>query len=280
MKRLLSAMAFAFGLLILAQSIVAEEPREALSTFKDCDLCPQLVVIPEGSFMMGSPVDELQRGTREGPQHKASISKPFAIGKFEVTFREWDACVAAGGCDDHGTGDRGWGRDQRPVILITWDHAKAYVSWLSDLTEQRYRLPSETEWEYAARAGTTTPFSTGQTITTDQANFNGNYTYNGSDKGVYRKQTAPVGSFPANAFGLHDMHGNVYEYTEDCFHETYEGAPVDGSPWISEICERRVQRDGSWKGRPPYIRVAARSSVVTNYGRDSFGFRVARDLAP
>ena len=117
-------------------------------------------------------------------------------------------------------------------------------------------------------------------ITTDQANFNGNYTYNGSDKGVYRKQTAPVGSFPANAFGLHDMHGNVYEYTEDCFHETYEGAPVDGSPWISEICERRVQRDGSWKGRPPYIRVAARSSVVTNYGRDSFGFRVARDLAP
>jgi len=278
MSRLFHAVSLIFASVALAQPAIAEERREALSTFKDCDVCPEVVVIPAGNFMMGSPEDEPQRGDREGPQHEVIIMKPFAIGKFEVTFNEWDACVTAGGCNGYEPGDRGWGRGLRPVILISWDHAKAYVSWLSDRTGHRYRLLSEAEWEYAARAGTTTPFSTGHRITTDQANFNGNYTYNGSNKGVYRQQSTPVGSFPANAFGLHDVHGNVYEYVEDCWHERYEGGPVDGSPWISSDCGRRVQRGGSWKARPPFIRSAIRIWIVANYWRDTFGFRVVRDL--
>ena len=280
MRYLYSFAAFAFGLLALAQSTTAEEPREPLSTFKDCDQCPEMVVIPVGSFIMGSPEDEPQRGSREGPQHQVRFAKPFAIGKYEVSFDEWDACVAAGGCNGYEPGDRGWGRGRMPVILVSFDHAKAYVTWLSELTGKRYRLPSEAEWEYAARAGTTSPLSTGATITTDEANFNGNYTYNGSDKGVFRQRTTPVGSYSSNAFGLHDIHGNLYEYVEDCWHESYEGAPDDGSPRVSDSCDKRTQRDGSWKSRPPFIRSAVRAWVSPIYPRDTFGIRVARELGP
>ncbi|MEE8188740.1 MAG: formylglycine-generating enzyme family protein, partial [Kiloniellales bacterium] len=218
--------AFVLALVALAQSAAAEELRKTLSTFKDCELCPEMVVIPAGSFMMGSPADEPIRGKNEGPPRQVNIANPFAVGKFEVTFDEWDACVAADGCDDDRLGDRGWGRGRSPVILISWDDAKAYVDWLSENTGQPYRLPSEAEWEYVARAGTTTPFSTGQVITTDQANFNGTYTYNGSSKGAYRKKTTIVGSFPANAFGLHDVHGNVVEWVADCTNDNYHAAPV------------------------------------------------------
>ena len=151
-----------------------------------------------------------------------TIARPFAVGKFEVTFAEWDACLSGGGCS-HRPGDAGWGRGKRPVINVSWNDAKAYVAWLSRQTGRAYRLLSEAEWEYAARAGTTTPFSTGRTITSDQANFNSNRI------GQYRQQTVPVGLFSANGFGLHDMHGNVAEWVEDCWHENYVGAPVDGS---------------------------------------------------
>lgn len=230
---------------------------------------------------MGSPVDEPQRGSREGPQHRVHIAKPFAIGKYEVTFDEWDACVTEGGCDNYVPLDRGWGRGRQPVISVSWTHAKAYVSWLSKKTGSRYRLPSEAEWEYAARAGTTSPFSTGQTIRSDQANFNGSYTYNGSTEGGFRQRTVSVGSYLPNAFGLHDMHGNLYEYVEDCWHESYEGAPNDGSAWVSDGCDRRVQRDGSWKARPAFIRSAVRAWTWPDGARkDTFGFRVARDLGP
>lgn len=280
MRHLLLHIAFVFGLLALVYSVDADTSREPLSTFKDCDHCPAMVVIPAGSFMMGSPADEPQSNDREGPQHKVTIDKPFAMGKFEITFDEWDACVAAGSCNGHEPGDRGWGRGRRPVILVSWDHAKTYVRWLSDQTGKRYRLPSEAEWEYAARAGTASPFSTGQTITTDQANFNGGYTYNGSAEGVFRQQTSAVGSFPANAFGLHDIHGNLYEFVEDCWHESYVGAPDDGSPWVSDGCENRVQRDGSWKSRPSFVRAASRARVIANYWRDTFGIRVVRELDP
>lgn len=272
---------FAFGHLALAQSTTAEDPREPLSTFKDCDQCPELVIVPAGEFLMGSPVDEPQRGSREGPQHRVHIAKPFAIGKYEVTFDEWDACVTEGGCDNYVPLDRGWGRGRQPVISVSWTHAKAYVSWLSKKTGSRYRLPSEAEWEYAARAGTTSPFSTGQTIRSDQANFNGSYTYNGSTEGGFRQRTVSVGSYLPNAFGLHDMHGNLYEYVEDCWHESYEGAPNDGSAWVSDGCDRRVQRDGSWKARPAFIRSAVRAWTWPDGARkDTFGFRVARDLGP
>ena len=148
-------------------------------TFKDCDNCPEMVVVPAGSFMMGSPTSEKFRYKDEGPQHRVTIPRSFAVGKFEVTLAEWDACVSAGGCTRQPS-DSGWGRGRRPVIKVSWHDANTYVKWLSRKTGKSYRLLSEAEWEYSARAGTRTPFSTGRRITTAQANFDGNYTYDGS----------------------------------------------------------------------------------------------------
>lgn len=280
MRYLCPIASYAFGLAVFAQSAAAESPREALSTFKDCDVCPEMVVIPAGNFTMGSPDDEPIRGKNEGPQRQVSFAKPFAIGKFEVTFDEWDACVAAGGCNGYEPVDRGWGRGRSPVISITWEYAKAYLNWLSEKTGQPYRLSSEAEWEYAARAGTTTPFWTGQMITTDQANFNGTRTYNSSSTGAYREQTTPVGSFPPNAFGLYDVHGNVMEWVEDCSNDSYQAAPVDGTAWTSGDCGNRILRGGHWSSRPAFLRSAVRNRSWPTYRRDKIGFRVARDLNP
>jgi formylglycine-generating enzyme required for sulfatase activity len=248
------------------------------TTFKDCPECPEMVVVPAGSFTMGSPESEPQRSADEGPQRRVTIARPFAVGKFEVTFAEWDACVAAGGCNGHRPSDSNWGRGNRPVINVSWDDARAYVAWLSRKTGKTYRLLSEAEWEYAARAGTTTPFSTGQRITTEQANFDGNHTYNGSSKGQYRQRTLPVGSFAANAFGLHDMHGNVWEWTEDCWNANYSGAPTDGSARTSGECGRRVLRGGSWVDLPRFLRSADRYWITAENRIDVIGFRVARTL--
>jgi formylglycine-generating enzyme required for sulfatase activity len=195
-----------------------------------------------------------------------------------VTFAEWDACVAAGGCNGHRPGDRGWGRGNRPVINVSWNDAKAYVAWLSRKTGKTYRLLSEAEWEYAARAGTTTPFSTGQTITTDQANFDGNSTYGGGRKGVFRQKTVEVGSFAPNPFGLYDMHGNVWEWVEDCWNDDYTGIPMDGSASIFGDCNTRALRGGSWAGGPGFLRSASRGSDWANHRSDVYGFRVARTL--
>jgi formylglycine-generating enzyme required for sulfatase activity len=246
-------------------------------TLKDCPECPEMVVVAAGEFMMGSPVDEAERAGDEGPQRKVTIAKPFAVGNLEVTFAEWDACMAAGGCKSR-PGDRGWGRDRRPVIDVSWNDAKEYVSWLGKKTGRTYRLLSEAEWEYAARAGTTTAFSTGRMITTDQANFNGNYTYGGSTKGVNREKTIEVGSLKKpNAFGLHDMHGNVWEWVEDCY-QNYNGAPTDGSANSSGSCSSRVLRGGSGLNIPQYSRSAYRGRDFP-YSRAGFqGFRVARTL--
>jgi formylglycine-generating enzyme required for sulfatase activity len=249
-------------------------------TFRDCPDCPEMVVVPAGSYMMGSPASEGDRSENEGPQRNVAIAKPFAVGKFELTFAEWDACVAAGGCK-HKPGDQGWGRGKRPVINVRWDDiTREFVPWLSKKTGKTYRLLTEAEWEYAARAGTTTPFSTGKTITTDQANFNGNYTYGGSSKGEYRQETVDVGSFQANAFGLHDMHGNVWEWVEDCYKEIYAGAPSDGSAVTSGDCSSRVLRGGSWGNIPGYLRSAFRSRYHPGYRLNLNGFRLARTLAP
>ena len=182
---------------------------------------------------MGSPPTEQGRDSDEGPQHTVTIGYRLAVGVYEVTFAEWDACVAAGGCNDYRPADRGWGRGARPVISVNWNDAQAYVTWLSRKTGKSYRLLSESEWEYVARAGTTTRYHTGDTITSSQANFN-----------VGR--TVEVGSYPANAFGLHDVHGNVWEWTQDCWNGSYRGAPANGSAWESGICARRVVRGGSW----------------------------------
>src|SRR5262245_37248187 len=172
-----------------------ERALKPLDSFKDCDVCPEMVVVPAGRFLMGSPADEADRKLNEGPQHWVTIGRPFAVGKFEVTFAEWDACTADGGCR-HRPDDKGWGRGKQPVYMVSWDDiTQEYLPWVSRKTGKAYRLLSEAEWEYAARAGTTTPYSSGLTITKSQANFH-------SPKGTF-----DVGSFPPNAFGLYDMHG-------------------------------------------------------------------------
>lgn len=260
------------------QILVEGAPRCAKlgESFKDCVDCREMVVVPAGEFQMGSPQDEAERWNSEGPEHKVSIAQALAIGKFEVTFAEWDACVAEGGCK-HKPRDSGWGRDNRPVINVSWDDVtKEFLPWLSKKSSHSYRLLTEAEWEYAARAGTRTPFSTGTTITTAQANFDGTETYGGSEKGTHRQRTVPVGSFPANAFGLHDMHGNVREWVQDCYFNTYGGAPSDGRA-VPEVpgCSR-VLRGGSWIDAPRALRSAYRGQVGSSARFIYRGFRVLR----
>ena len=270
------ALATAF---MAAFDATATDPLEAGETFRDCDDCPEMVVIPAGSFMMGSPAREVALQSFEKPQHSVEFSRPFAIAKYEVTFAEWDACVSDGGCS-HRPEDEGWGHGRQPVINVSWDDAKEYVSWLSGRTGKVYRLPTEAEWEYAARAGTSTQFHTGDQITTSQANFNGNYTYGGSSKGKYRARTVPVGSFDPNNFGLHDIHGNVWEWLEDCANNSYGEAPTDGSAWIAGDCTRRGLRGGSWFNDPGALRSANRFRNTTSSRYQDIGFRPATTLAP
>ncbi len=235
-----------------------------------CGFCPELVVIPAGTFTMGSPLDEDGRDDSEGPQHEVRVPR-FALGRHEVTFAQYDACVEAGGCAER-PDDEGWGRGDRPVIDVSWDDAEAYVAWLSETTGEAYRLPSEAEWEYAARAGTTTPFSTGATISTSQANYDG-----------YYNNTMPVGSFDANPWDLFDMHGNVWEWVEDCLHVDYYGAPVDGSAWLEADggnCLMRGLRGGSWYDNPRSLRSANRTFFDSDTPYWSSGFRVARTFTP
>jgi formylglycine-generating enzyme required for sulfatase activity len=230
-----------------------------------------MVVGPAGSFDMGSPENESERNRDEGPRHKVGIAHPFAVGKFEVTFDEWDACVAAGGCD-HKPADEGWGRGMRPVIDVSWEDAQAYADWLSKKTGKDYRLLSEAEWEYAARAGTTTRYPWGDEPGTNRANLGA------SGRQWNGKQTAPVGSFEPNAFGLHDMIGNVWEWTEDCTRGNYEGAPADGRPWDNAVCGLRVVRGGSRGIDPEDARSASRNWVEPGLRSNLLGFRLARTL--
>ena len=246
--------------------------------FRDCDECPELVVVPSGSFMMGSPSSEAGRGADEGPVHRVTIAAPFAVGVYEVTFSEWDACRRSGGCG-HNPGDKGWGRGNRPVVNVSWNDAQAYIRWLSSRTGREYRLLSESEWEYAARGGTTGPFHFGSTISPEQANYDGNYTYGSGRKGRYRERTLPVGSFSPNAFGLHDVHGNVWEWVGDCWNGSYAGASSDGSAWTgSGDCGKRVLRGGSWGIIPGILRSANRYRYSAGNRVDDAGFRVARTL--
>ena len=207
--------------------------------------------------------------------HAVTIHAPFAVSKFEVTFDQWDACVTEGGCGGYRPDDQGWGRGNHPVINVSWDNAKAYVEWLSNKTGQRYRLLSE--WEYAARAGTVTAFSFGDTLTTAQANYDASAGATVAPD-LNRQKTVPVGSFPANAFGLHDMHGNVWEWVEDCWHDEYAGAPADGSAWVTPACKGHVLRGGSWEDYRGDLRSAARTGGNTEDQYYSDGFRVARTL--
>ena len=259
---------------LLAGKTLAEwEALEELigSGFRDCDQCPKMVVVPAGLFRMGDLAGA--GGNDERPVHEVTIAVPFAVGKYKVTFAEWDACVAGGGCT-HRPDDRGWGRGTRPVIKVSWEDAQEYVRWLSRKTGKSYRLLSEAEWEYVARAGSTTKYPWGDDIGTNKANCNG------CGSQWDNKRTAPVGSFEPNAFGLFDTAGNVWEWVKDCWNENYNGAPGDGSAWTSGDCNRRVVRGGSWYGNPRGIRSANRSGLDTGVRGSyfSFGFRVARTL--
>lgn len=246
------------------------------TVFRDCARCPEMVVIPPGSFVMGSPASEDKRRGNEGPQHRVDIARPFAAGKFELTFDEWDFCVEEGGCP-YRPSDEGWGRGRQPVTNVSWQDAKTYTEWLSRKTGHRYGLPSEAMWEYAARAGTKTAFSTGAQIAPQQANYDSARPYAGSAVAPRRGRTAPVGSYAANPFGLFDVHGNVYEWTEDCNSASYEGAPNDGSSRSSGDCSRRMLRGGSWSNFAEDLRSAFRDDVGASYRNNHYlGFRVFR----
>jgi formylglycine-generating enzyme required for sulfatase activity len=247
-------------------------------SFRDCDSCPEMTIVPPGAFVMGSPNQEDERSSEEGPQHNVEIGTWMAVGKYEVTFAEWDTCSAEGGCP-HQPRDPGWGRGRRPVVNVSWnDITREFLPWLSKKTGQTYRLLTEAEWEYAARSGTTTAFATGPTISADQANFDGTSTYAGSGKDLYRQRTMEVGSFPANAFGLHDMHGNVWEWVEDCFSDNYIAAAINGKPPLGDPGCQRVLRGGSWIDSPRALRSAYRSHVSPDARFIYRGFRIARTL--
>ena len=260
----------------------AAERERAGRVFRDGPTHPEMVVVPAGSFMMGTLPSEEGRWDDEGPVHRVTIWEPFAVGVYAVTFDEWDSCVRdGGGCAGYWPDDEGWGRGQRPVINVSWEDAMNYVRWLRVETGEDYRLLSEAEWEYVARAGTNTPFHTGRTISTDQANYDGDLTYGSGREGSYRKQTVPVGSFAANAFGLHDVHGNVWEWVEDCWHGSYEDAPENGVAWKWDggNCSVRVMRGGSWYRPPSDLRSGFRRRRGISSRDETYGFRVARTLA-
>jgi formylglycine-generating enzyme required for sulfatase activity len=214
---------------ISADPPVTMGPFTVGQKFKDCHICPEMVVVPSGTFLMRSPTEEPERAFFEGPRRKIEIRKTFAVSIYETTFGEWDACVADNGCEGHRPDDLFLGRGRRAAVDVSWEDAQSYVAWLSQKTGVEYRLLSEAEWEYVARAGTNSPFNTGDRISSHQANFDGEYTYNGSLKGIYRGPQIAVGHFGANGFGLHDVHGNVSEWVQDCWNNTYDSTSADSA---------------------------------------------------
>jgi formylglycine-generating enzyme required for sulfatase activity len=241
-----------------------------------------MVLIPGGSFMMGSPEDELGHQDYESPQHKVTV-QPFFMAKYIVTQAQWQFVAQLPQVNRELNPDPSHFKGaNRPVEQISWLSAVEFCDRLSQHTKKPYRLPSEAEWEYACRAGTTTPFHFGETISTDFANYDGNHTYGAGSKGIYRGETTPSGSFGvANTFGLYDMHGNVWEWCVDHWHPNYEGAPNDGSAWIDEHNQNkndyqiyRLLRGGSWVIIPEYCRSAVRARNNPGDTNNVIGFRI------
>ena len=236
----------------------------------------EMMLIPGGTFIMGSPKEEENSMDSERPQHEVTI-EPFFMGKYQVTQAQWRFVAQLPQVNRELEQDPSHFKgDNRPVEQVSWEDAVEFCDRLSQYTGRTYRLPSEAEWEYACRAGTTTPFHFGETITTDLVNYNGNYTYGQGSKGVYRKETTEVGSFGvANNFGLYDMHGNVWELCQDDWHSDYEGAPIDGSAWLNneEDNNGKLLRGGSWGINPAYCRSAFRYYPYLDLYY-TFGFRV------
>ena len=284
------------SLLVVACAHLPQPQFEPLQTFQDRmangQPGPVMVVVPAGNFMVGSiphsshTPQKIQPYKTEFPQHKITIERPFAIGKFELTFREYDKFVNATGYakpSDVGWGTKHWGRNDTPVFNINWYDAQKYLVWLSQQTGHHYRLPTEAEWEYAARAGSTTPFQFGNCIDPKQANFHGRETYSDCPvTDLYRGKVLATGTFPPNAWDLHDIHGNILEWTQDCWHDNYVDAPDDGTAWMDQgdnaNCGRRVLRGGSWSGRAIDLRLALRSHNKSKHKSIFIGFRVVREL--
>ena len=265
----------------IALTVELEKAAQPGFEFKECaDGCPVMVVVPAGTFIMGAPQSESAGDPefegalsgRERPLHEVTLARPFAVSRFEITFDDWDACTVAGACPQ---APASWGRGKMPVINVSWIDANKYVGWLSQVTGKDYRLLSEAEWEYVARAGASTRYTWGEDLGRGNANCDGC----GSLWDL--KQTAPVGSFEPNVFGLYDVHGNAWEWVEDTWHETYEGAPVDGSAWLDGGDPNyRIIRGGAWRNESYLIRAALRERRNMNVRFDTLGLRVARTLNP
>jgi len=242
------------------------QQRDAANAFRDCEKCPELVRIPAGSFRMGTDGGD----GHEAPAHEARIQRPFAIGKYKVTFAEWDACFEAGGCKH--LDDSGWGRADRPVINVSWDDTQAYIAWLKNKTGKSYRLPTEAEWEFAARAGTTGPYSFDGPLTPSKANYNASEAEDAPSDIRFREKTVPVTQFVANGYGLYQVHGNAFEWVDDCWMPNYNPAP----PQVD--CGKRVIRAGSWRSSANELRSTWRGFGLQSRGSSLRGFRIARDL--
>ena len=255
---------------VLSPETEKDKAAKPDSDFKECvHGCPTMIVVPAGKFTMGSHQEEYFYNER--PQREVTIAKPFAVGRTEITFGEWDICAAAGACPK--VPDYGWGRENRPVISVSWEEAKSYVAWLIRTTGKDYRLLSEAEWEYAARAGSQTLFSFG-----DHYDALGDHAWFGENSD---RKTQPVARKKPNAFGLHDMHGNVWEWVEDQWHDDYTGAPTDGSAWIEGGNAPRVFRGGAYENHhPDYLRSSQRNRVIPLERMRDVGFRVGRTLRP
>jgi len=274
--------------LLASPAVHAGEAIKPGSVFKDCPHCPEMVVLPAGSYLMGTPEDEVGREYDEGPQHTVTFAKPFAVGRFPVTAGELDAYIRETGVKI-ADGDTRPGRfckaskptykqgPRQPAVCISWFDADAYAQWLTKKTGHTYRLISEAQREYAARAGSTGSFPFPFDNNAEPAYRLSPHapTYGPADGYSY---TAPVGSYPANAFGVYDMHGNVYEWTADCLNPDYEGAPADGSAWKTGNCEKRVMRGNDWGEAPVFSRSGNRNNRSPEVRGDFLGFRVVREL--
>jgi formylglycine-generating enzyme required for sulfatase activity len=253
-----------------------EQTLKPKDSFKECDACPEMVVVPKGSFMMGTPLGEIDRAKGEDPLHRVTFARPFAVGRFSISFDEWDACLADGGCNGNKGDDSLTGRGRMPAQGIDFEAAKSYLAWLSRKVGRTYRLPSESEREYFTRAGTTTPFWFGKTISTQNANYLASTPYGNGPHGADSKRPVVVDSYAPNPFGLYQVHGNVWEWTEDCFNKRYtEDTPSDGAPWLEGDCSKRMLRGGTWDWSPDVSRSGAREDRWIGTGRS---FRVVRTL--
>lgn len=287
MKIIACLLSFLFLFSLSVQNEKAHSQDVSIEMLQRNQWVGEMVLIPGGEFMMGS-TDNKDSGCsswhskpepdcrHEIPQHLVRV-KQFEMGKYCITYKQWDACVKNNGCNGYRPHVNFWAqgknRNKRPVVNVSWSEAQSFIDWINKETGKHYRLPSEAEWEYAARANSTTSYYWGNDVGTNNSNCEG------CGSKWDKHATAPVGSFAPNAFGLYDMSGNVWQFVEDCYHSDYHGAPLDGSAWVTGNCNYRVSRGGSWWEHPIYVRVSARKLEYKS-GSSNFaqGFRLARSI--